>query len=132
VTADTIPGRSVTSRLLHRLDNRIAHASSGAVVALMVLAFFVVWAIVGFPESWEFVFSTVASAITLVMVFLLQHTQRRDQAAIQLKLDELVRATPAADDHFVAVQAAGDAELFELEQRQMDHHVATREHDGDN
>ena len=73
---------------------------------MVVGGFVVALAIAGFPESWEVAFSTVASAVTLVMVFVLHHTQRREQVATQLKLDELVRALPQADDHYVHVQAA--------------------------
>jgi low affinity Fe/Cu permease len=60
------------------------------------------------------------------MVFLLHHTQRREQIATQLKLDELIRALPQADDHYVRVQAAADDEVEELERRQIEHHRATR------
>ena len=60
------------------------------------------------------------------MLFVLHHTQRREQVATQLKLDELIRALPQADDHFVRVQAADDDEVRELEQRHIEHHQATR------
>jgi len=56
----------------------------------------------------------------------LHHTQRREQVATQLKLDELIRAFPQADDHYVRVQAAADEEVQELEARHMEHHRATR------
>lgn len=89
-------------------------------------AFLVVLAIAGFPESWEVLFSTIVAAITVVMVFVLHHTQRREQAATQLKLDELIRALPQADDRFVRVQASEDDEVAELEQGLIEHHHATR------
>ena len=89
-------------------------------------AFIVALVIAGFPESWEVAFSTLAAAVTLVMVFVLHHTQRREQVATQLKLDELIRAIPQADDHYVRVQAATDDEVEEMEQRHIEHHRATR------
>ena len=61
------------------------------------------------------------------MVFVIQHTQSREQAATQLKLDELNRALPQADDRFVRVEAGSDTELVELEQRHFEHHEAVRE-----
>ena len=97
-----------------------------AVVGVVVTGFVVALAIAGFPESWEVAFSTVASAVTLVMVFVLHHAQRREQAATQLKLDELVRAVPQADDRYVHVQASADDELREMEQEHIEHHQATR------
>ena len=63
------------------------------------------------------------------MVFTIQHTQAREQAATQLKLDELIRVLPGADDHLIHVESGADAELAELEQRQMDHHLSIRADD---
>ncbi len=126
---ETIAPRTPVSRGLHRFDFIVAHAATTAVLGAAVGIFVVALAIAGFPESWEVAFSTLAAALTLVMVFALHHTQRREQAATQLKLDELIRALPQADDHFVRVQEADDDELFELEQRHIDHHVETRLND---
>ena len=114
------------SRGLHRLDRVVAHSAAAGVVGAVVGGFVVALVIAGFPESWEVAFSTIAAAVTLVMVFVLHHTQRREQVATQLKLDELVRAMPQADDHYVRVQAAGDDEVEALEQRHIEHHRATR------
>jgi low affinity Fe/Cu permease len=95
-------------------------------VGFVVGGFVVALVVAGFPESWEVAFSTVAAAITLVMVFVLHHAQRREQAATQLKLDELVRAIPQADDHYVHLQAAQDDELREVEERHIEQHQAAR------
>jgi low affinity Fe/Cu permease len=114
------------SRALHRLDHLVAHSAAAGVVGAVVGVFVVALAIAGFPEAWEVAFSTLAAAITLVMVFVLHHTQRREQVATQLKLDELIRALPQADDHYVRVQAAGDDEVQELEERHIERHRATR------
>ena len=55
-----------------------------------------------------------SSAVTLVMVFAIQHSQARHQSAIQRKLDELLRSQPAADDHLIAAEDAPDEELEAL------------------
>jgi low affinity Fe/Cu permease len=125
-----IPQSSATSRSIRRFDALLAQPASTAILGGALVAFFVVLAIVGFPESWEVAFSTVASAVTLVMVFALHHAQRREQATTHLKLDELIRAMPQADDHFVRLQAADDDELVELEDRNIEHHLAARRDDG--
>ena len=122
----TVPSRTKLSRVLSRFDRVVAHSAAAGAVGALVGGFIVALVIAGFPESWEVAFSTVAAAVTLVMVFVLHHTQRREQVATQLKLDELIRALPQADDHFVRVQAAGDDEVEELEQRHIDHHRAMR------
>jgi low affinity Fe/Cu permease len=115
------------SRLLHQLDRIVAHPGAATLVGAMVGGFLVALVIAGFPETWEVAFATVAAAVTLVMVFVLHHTQRREQAATQLKLDELIRALPQADDRYVRVQSAPDDELLEMEERHLEHHRATRE-----
>ena len=99
------------------------------VVVGMVIAFGVALAIAGFPTTWETAFAAVCAAVTTVMVFAIQHTQSREQAATQLKLDELIRALPEADDHLVHVELGDDEELAAIEQRHVDHHLAVRAED---
>ena len=79
-----------------------------------------------FVHGSFFAFAAVCAGVTTIMVFTIQHTQTREQAATQLKLDELIRALPGADDHLVHVESGADAELAELEQRQVDHHLSLR------
>lgn len=66
------------------------------------------------------------AGVTLVMVFVIQHTQSREQTATQLKLDELIRALPKADGDLVHVEAGQDEELADLERRQTAHHQSLR------
>lgn len=121
-----VPARSPLGRSVRRLDQLFARSAVTTLIGAIVGAFVVALVIAGFPETWEFIFSTLASAVTLVMVFVLHHAQRREQAATQLKLDEIVRAIPQADDHYVHLQGAQDDELREREQRHIEHHQATR------
>jgi low affinity Fe/Cu permease len=83
-------------------------------VACLLGAWFVVGVVTGFPSWWQVALYSTTSAVTVVMVFAIQHTQRREQLVIQRKLDELVRAQPQADDRMIAAEAATDAELDEL------------------
>ena len=98
-------------------------------VALAVIASVVVLALRGFPSKWENAFSAVATAITLIMLFVIQPTQSRHQASLQLKLDELIRASPAADDQLVRIEVADEAELDELTRQQQALHESIREGD---
>jgi low affinity Fe/Cu permease len=66
---------------------------------------------VGFPGRWETVFQTLVAALTLAMVFVIQHTQARQQAATQRKLDEILRALPGADNALLSLEHASDTEL---------------------
>ena len=68
------------------------------------------------------------ASTTLVMVFVLQHTQTRQQAALHHKLDEVLHALPEADDRLIKLETASDSELVEVELR----HIALRDdaHEG--
>ena len=106
--------RTRASRVLHRLGDVSSHAAAGLVAAAFVAVWVVVGAVYGFPHWWEEVLYATSASVTLVMVFAIQHTQSRQQRATQRKLDELLRAEPAADDHLIAAEDAPDEELQAL------------------
>jgi low affinity Fe/Cu permease len=118
--------RAPSSRLLHAVDALTTRAGVAVIVALAVVATWVVVLVDHFDEEIQLAFATVCSGITVTMVFVIQHTQRRAQQATQLKLDELIRSLPQADDRVVKVEASSDAELDELEGRVVEHHRAQR------
>jgi low affinity Fe/Cu permease len=103
--------RSALSRILSGLDRLSAHP----LLALAVLAASAAWliysAVVGFPSAPARVFQTVVGAVTLTMVFVIQHTQARQQSATQRKLDEILRALPEADNALLTLEHASDREL---------------------
>jgi low affinity Fe/Cu permease len=115
--------RDWASRLLHRVGEAVAHARSGMVAAVMVAAWAALGAAKHFPDWWQTTLYSVTGSVTFVMVFVIQHTQQRQTAAIQRKLDELLRSSAEADSTVIAVEEAPDAEL-ELLTRD---HVAARE-----
>jgi low affinity Fe/Cu permease len=117
------------SSAVHHLDRLTSRPMTAVVVAALIVIFVVALAVAGFPETWETAFATVCAAVTTIMVFTIQHTQSREQAATQLKLDELIRAMPRADDRLVHVESGSDEELAELEQRQLEHHSSLRAED---
>ncbi len=96
-------------------------ATAVAVVAADVVwvALSLVWS---FPSRWETIFQTLAAALTLAMVFVIQHTQSREQVATQRKLDEILRSLPRADNSLIALEDASDAEL----RRAQNHHRGLR------
>jgi low affinity Fe/Cu permease len=117
------------SRVLHWVGDITSRASAALVVAFVLLVYLIVLAINSFPGKWQVGFSTVAESITLVMLFVIQHTQSRQQIVLQLKLDELIRSSPQADDLLIHLEGAEDAELIEREESQVAHHESLRESD---
>lgn len=112
--------RSRSSRALHRVGQITSHAAAGLVVVLVVLIWLLVGWLNSFPTWWEVTLYSTSSSITLVMVFAIQHTQARQQAAIQRKLDETLRAITGADDRLIAVEEAPDEELQALADMNME------------
>lgn len=103
--------RSGTSRLLQRIGHAAAGERVASAVALLVVVWLLAYAASGFPEWMATALEVLAAATTLVMVFVIQHTQRRTEVATQLKLDELVRSSDADDD--VAEIEEGDDDDLE-------------------
>lgn len=118
------------SRVLLWVGGFTSRAGVAASAFALLLAFGVTLSIMGFPANWETGFATVVSLVTLLMLFVIQHTQDRHQKVLQLKLDELIRTSPHADDLLVHIEDAPDDELIEREQGQVAHHEALRESEG--
>ena len=95
-------------RFLHAVDRVASRPRLAVVVISADLAWVLFSLIAGFPTRLEVGFETVVAAITLAMVFVIQHTQARQEAVTQRKLDEILRALPAANNSFVTLEEAPD------------------------
>jgi low affinity Fe/Cu permease len=101
---------------------RVVVAAAGSTIAaglsvLLVASWLVIGLVDGFNQHWFAVLHAVASAVTFVMVFLIQHTNGVETRAVLLKLDELLRATEGARKDLVAAEQKPLHEQEQLERR---------------
>jgi low affinity Fe/Cu permease len=87
-------------------------------VAIGLVAALLMGASLGFPQGWLSAFEVATSTVTILMVFMIQHTQGREQAATQRKLDELLKALPGAEESFMVLEEAPQEVLLEIEEDQ--------------
>ena len=101
--------------------NRSADAVGSPAAFLAGILIIVVWGVTGpyfnYSDTWQLVINTGTSVVTFLMVFLIQTTQARDTRAMQLKLDELLRAVNTARNGLVRLEDLTDQELDVLREQ---------------
>ena len=94
---------------------KIATAAGQPLTFITALGVIVVWAITGpmfhYSDTWQLIINTGTTIITFLMVFLIQNSQNRDAAAMQAKLDELLRAVDKAREKFIGIEHLTDQQI---------------------
>ena len=105
------------SRAFSRAASAISTAAGKPAVFALAVLTIVLWAVTGplfqYSDTWQLVINTGTTIVTFLMVFLIQNSQNRDGAAIQVKLDELIRVS-AAKNFFVGIEHLTDDEIERL------------------
>ena len=107
-----------------RFSSVVAAVSGRPVTFLTAVAIVIVWAVsgpfFGYSDTWQLVINTGTTIITFLMVFLIQNTQNRDTAALQLKLDEIIRALEDAGNEVLDVEELDEKELEERRKKMVE------------
>ncbi len=105
-------------RLFTIIATRIAGAAGQPFTFVAALALILLWGVsgpvFGFSDTWQLVINTATTIVTFLMVFLIQNSQNRDAAAMQAKLDELLRAQKDARVQFIGIEHLTDQQIEDL------------------
>lgn len=108
----------VLDRCFTSIATWIANMSGQPFTFVLALLTVIVWALTGpifaYSETWQLVINTGTTIVTFLMVFLIQNSQNRDTASLQIKLDELISALDGAREQFIGIEHLTSREIEDI------------------
>src|SRR5919112_495905 len=105
-------------KLFTKVATTVAHAAGKPAAFILCCAIILLWAlsgpVFGFSDTWQLIINTGTTIVTFLMVFLIQNTQNRDGAALQVKLDELIRAMDGAHNGLLDLEELSGEDLARI------------------
>lgn len=105
-------------QLFTRIAAKMATAVGQPLAFIIAVLFIVLWAATGpmfhYSDTWQLIVNTSTTIVTFLMVFLIQNAQNRDAAAMQAKLDEIIRAIEPARNNYIGIEHLTEKELEQI------------------
>jgi low affinity Fe/Cu permease len=110
--------------LFSRISNEVARLAGRPVTFALCCVTIVIWGVTGpifhYSDTWQLIINTGTTIVTFLMVFLIQNTQNRDGAALQAKLDELIRATKEARNELIEIERQPEEKVEQVREATID------------
>ena len=108
-------------RFFTQIAKVVTHWAGSPIATIVAFALVVLWIIggffLGFSDTYQLIINTGTTIVTFLMVFLIQNTQNRDTGALQIKLDEIIRATKGAHNALLDLEELSEEELTTIRDR---------------
>ena len=105
-------------RIFTAIATRVSAFAGQPIAFIVATAAIIIWAATGpvfqYSDTWQLIVNTSTTIVTFLMVFIIQNSQNRDGAALQAKLDELIRAVDGAREQFIGIEHLTDRELDQI------------------
>jgi len=99
----------------------LSNKAAQPLACFLAFLIIVIWGLSGLPfhfsDTWQLILSTIAAVISIVMLFIIQNSQNRHTIAIQLKLDEIIRATKGAHNEMMDIEKLTDEDLEKIQKK---------------
>ena len=109
-----MPNRNAFQTFARSSARAAGHSLAFGLALGLIVAWVLTGPLFGFSDSWQLVINTSTTIVTFLMVFLIQSTQNRDSEAVQLKLDELIRANEATHNALLDIEELSEQELDQI------------------